>query len=56
MFIVKHEIIVKWAWEITENDEDFAALRLEDDVFIPDDVNDPPVLRALSRMAQYQDS
>lgn len=51
--ILKNKIIVKWAWEIGENDEDFAALQIDCEPIIPAHITNPPVLKALGIKRKY---
>jgi len=48
-FIVKSKIIVKQAWEISENDFDISCLFSTDNPVIPNGVTNPPVIKALKR-------
>ncbi|ETU79908.1 hypothetical protein Q095_00361 [Pseudomonas aeruginosa PS50] len=43
-------IVVINAWEIDDNHQDIAALQPDDDVLIPEGVNNPPISRALARI------
>ena len=47
--ILKRSLHVRYAWEIDENDLDFAAIRPDDTPFIPNNVSDAPVLKALQK-------
>jgi hypothetical protein len=47
--IQKQELIVRWAWEVGDNDIDSMAIKAEDDPYIPTDVIDAPVLVVLKR-------
>lgn len=49
-WIGKTELTVRPAWQVGLNDPDMMALRPNDDPILPPDVNDPPVLRALTRI------
>ena len=49
LFLYKKSLIVKAAWQIGDNDEDFVVLQPGDDPIIPEDVKNAPVLRALER-------
>lgn len=49
LFLYKKSLIVKPAWQIGENDEDFIVLKADDKPIIPEDVKDAPVLRALEK-------
>ncbi|MCK9376905.1 MAG: hypothetical protein M0P73_12215 [Syntrophobacterales bacterium] len=50
--IGKHEIHVKQAWEICQNDLEICALSEDDDPIIPEGIEDPPVLRALESISK----
>jgi hypothetical protein len=52
--IGKHRLVVRDAWEIGENDPDIMALDLDDPPHIPPDVSNPPILKALDRMATLE--
>lgn len=45
--ILKRDVITRPAWEIGVNDPDISALREEDEPFIPDGIENPPVREAL---------
>ena len=47
--ILKRNLVVRKAWEITENDPDVCAIGDDDDPLLPTDVEDPPILRALEQ-------
>ncbi|OGQ50657.1 MAG: hypothetical protein A3J24_04425 [Deltaproteobacteria bacterium RIFCSPLOWO2_02_FULL_53_8] len=52
--LVKHllisGVITKYAWEIDENDQEISAVNLDDDVFIPEGINEPPIIRTMSKI------
>ncbi|MBB3105078.1 hypothetical protein [Azomonas macrocytogenes] len=43
-------VVTKYAWEIDENDQEISAIRLDDDVFIPEGMANPPISRALAKI------
>jgi hypothetical protein len=45
--ILKRDVVTRSAWEIGVNDPDISALRDDDEPFIPDGVQNPPVREAL---------
>ncbi|MBD0289344.1 MAG: hypothetical protein ICV79_28590 [Flavisolibacter sp.] len=47
--ICKHELFVRWAWEVGVNDFDNAAIKYNDDPYIPSNIIDAPVLALLKR-------
>ncbi len=47
---------VRAAWEIGGNDPDMMSLRPQDDPFVPEGVEDAPVLRALERIRRMRDA
>ncbi len=47
--ILKHELLVRPAWQIGEHDPDICGIDLDDKVIIPDGVKDAPVLAAMAR-------
>lgn len=47
--IFKSKLVIKPAWEIGENDEDFAVLKADDDPIIPEEIKNAPVIKALER-------
>lgn len=49
LFLFKKSLIVKPAWQIGDNDEDFIVLQPGDEPIIPEDVKNAPVLKALER-------
>lgn len=52
--ILKHQIIVRPAWQIGEHDLDICGLQTDDKVIIPKDVKDPPVVSALTRLRKQK--
>ncbi len=52
--ILKKELRLVQAWQIGEHDAEIMALDLEDEPEIPDDVENPPVHRALQRIKKLQ--
>lgn len=49
LLLSKKSLIVKPAWQIGENDEDFLVLQVDDNPIIPKCVKDAPVLKALEK-------
>ncbi|MFZ2168939.1 MAG: hypothetical protein WAW61_04795, partial [Methylococcaceae bacterium] len=49
MLLFKKKVIIKPAWQISDNDEDFVALQPDDKPIIPEDVKNAPVVVALER-------
>jgi hypothetical protein len=47
--IGKREIVVRPAWQLSENDPDLVALDLDTEPVVPPGVVDPPVLKALAQ-------
>lgn len=47
--IYKHELFVRWAWEVGENDFDNAGIKHDDDPYIPSNIIDAPVIALLER-------
>lgn len=43
-------VVTKYAWEIDENDQEISAIGLDDDVFIPEGMANPPISRALAKI------
>lgn len=50
LVIWKNSIRIAPAWQVGENDPDFAAISPNDDPIIPAEVTDAPVLRLLDRL------
>ena len=50
--ILKHGIVIRPAWQLEEHDLDVSAIREDDNVLIPDDVQDPPILDTLKRIRE----
>ena len=46
--ILKHELVVRPAWQIAEHDPDVCGINLDDKIIIPEGVKDAPVLAALA--------
>ncbi len=51
--ILKDQLIVRNAWEVSLNELDAAAFGHDDDPFIPPDVKDAPVTRLLAAMRDW---
>jgi hypothetical protein len=49
--IQKWELHVCPAWQLGENDPEILALRADDNPIIPDHIKEPPVIRAMQRIA-----
>src|SRR4030042_2098179 len=47
--ILKHELIVRPAWQIGENDPDICGIHADDKIIIPEGVENAPVMSALAR-------
>ncbi|TPG91177.1 hypothetical protein EAH72_27390 [Pseudomonas caspiana] len=45
---------VKYAWEIDENDQDISAIKPDDDIFIPQGMENPPISRALAKIRSFK--
>lgn len=41
---------VKYAWEIDENDPEISVIKSDDDVYIPEGMDNPPISRALAKI------
>jgi len=47
--ILKHDLLVRPAWQIGEHDPDICGINLDDKIIIPDGAKDAPVLAAMAR-------
>lgn len=56
MCILKRNLFVRWAWEIEEHDEDLVAIKSDDDPIIPDDVENPPIIKTMERIKSFDDA
>ncbi len=50
LYLIKHQLEIRAAWQIAENDIDSMVLKDDDDPIIPPNVLDPPVNRTLERI------
>ena len=50
--ILKQGIVIRPAWQLEEHDPDVSAIREDDNVLIPDDVQDPPILDTMKRIRE----
>ena len=50
--ILKHGIVIRPAWQLEGHDPDVSALREDDNVLIPLDVQDPPIFDTLKRIRE----
>jgi len=48
--ILKRQVFIRPAWQICEHDFDLCGIQPEDKVILPEDIKDPPVIRALARI------
>ncbi|WP_374661823.1 hypothetical protein [Inhella sp.] len=46
--LLKRSLRIRPAWQVSENDHDLVALDPDEDPFIPDDVADAPVIKAIA--------
>lgn len=51
--LVTSGVVTRYAWEIDENDLEISAIALDDDVFIPEGVANPPIRRALAKISSF---
>lgn len=49
-------VVTKYAWEIDENDQEISAIGLDDDVFIPEGMANPPISRTLAKIRSLRKS
>ena len=47
--IVKRELTIRPAWQISENNPDAVAIQHDDEPIVPDGVDNAPVLRVLKK-------
>lgn len=52
--ILKQKIFIRPAWQIEENDYDLCGLQPDDKVILPEDMEDPPVIRALAKIRKMR--
>ena len=50
--ILKNGIVIRPAWQLEEHDPDVSAIHEDDNVLIPNDVQDPPILDTLKRIRE----
>ncbi|MFN6525298.1 hypothetical protein [Nostoc sp. ChiSLP03a] len=50
--IMKRQIFIRPAWQIEEHDFDLCGIQPDDKVIIPQNIKDPPVIRALARLRE----
>jgi hypothetical protein len=49
-YLAKRELIVREAWQISENDPDLTVLDVDDPPLIPPHIQTPPVAKALDQV------
>lgn len=54
LFICKKSLIIRQAWEIGDNDEDFTVLQSSDEPIIPNNIKDAPVVTALKKIQKMK--
>lgn len=54
--VITSGVKVKYAWEIDENDPDISSIHPDDDVYIPEGMENPPISRALAMIQSMRDS
>lgn len=54
--VVTSGVVVKYAWEIDENDPDISSIHPDDEIYIPEGMDNPPISRALAKIQLIKDS
>jgi hypothetical protein len=54
MGILKKQIFIRPAWQIGENDCDLSGIRPDDNIIIPEDVKEPPIIKALAQIRKMR--
>lgn len=54
--LITSGVVVMYAWEIDENDQEISAIKPDDDIFVPADVENPPISRALAKLRSFENS
>ncbi|WP_055137042.1 hypothetical protein [Pseudomonas corrugata] len=52
--LITSGVVVMYAWEIDENDQEISAVKPDDDIFVPADVKNPPISRALAKLRSFE--
>jgi hypothetical protein len=52
--ILKRQIFIRPAWQIDEHDFDLCGIQHDDNIILPKDVKDPPVMRALAQIRKMR--
>ena len=52
--LITSGVVVMYAWEIDENDQEISAIKPDDDIFVPADVENPPISRALAKLRSFE--
>lgn len=52
--LITSGVVVMYAWEIDENDQEISAIKPDDDIFVPEDVENPPISRALAKLRSFE--
>ncbi|WP_339435145.1 hypothetical protein [Pseudomonas orientalis] len=52
--LITSGVVVMYAWEIDENDQEISAIKPDDDIFVPAGVENPPISRALAKLRSFE--
>lgn len=52
--LITSGVVVMYAWEIDENDQEISAIKPDDDIFVPVGVENPPISRALAKLRSFE--
>lgn len=52
--LITSGVVVMYAWEIDENDQEVSAIKPDDDIFVPAGVENPPISRALAKLRSFE--
>lgn len=52
--LITSGVVVMYAWEIDENDQEISAIKPDDDIFVPAGMENPPISRALAKIRSFE--
>ena len=52
--LITSGVVVMYAWEIDENDQEISAIKPDDDIFVPAGMENPPISRALAKLRSFE--
>ena len=52
--LITSGVVIMHAWEIDENDQEISAIKPDDDILIPEGMENPPISRAMKKIRSFE--